>query len=106
MKMADNNNKIVTTEEVTDTKAVKTEKKAKPVKYGKDGKPKQKFIVRMAKFFRSIKSELKKIYWMPWKQVWRSTFVVLVMVAFIAVIIGGLDTIFTAGLDSLRNIVR
>ncbi len=104
--MADNDNKIVATEEVTDTKPVKVTKKTKKVKYGKDGKPKPKFVVRMAKFFRSIKSELKKIYWMPWKQVWRSTFVVLVMVAFTAVIIGGLDTIFTAGLDSLRSIVR
>jgi len=103
--MADIDNKTNATEVVADAKPKTVEKKTK-IKYDKNGKPRQKFTARVAKFFRSTKSELKKIYWMPWKLVWKSTLVVLVLVAFTAVIIGGLDTLFTAGLDSLRSIVR
>lgn len=46
------------------------------------------------KFFKSIKSEVKKVTWPSRKDVWQYTIVVLFMVLFMSVTIGVLDAIF------------
>ena len=43
---------------------------------------------------RSYKSEMKKITWFPWKSVWRSTILVLVVVLVTALLVGLLDIAF------------
>ena len=48
----------------------------------------------VGKFFKSVKSEVKKVTWPTRKDVWKYTLVVLAMCAFSAIIIGILDTIF------------
>ena len=58
------------TEETKGAKAAKPEKSAKKKKEG--------FFGRIARWFREMKSELKKVQWPSWKQTWnnsRSTFV-------------------------------
>lgn len=47
-----------------------------------------------SKFFKSVKSEVKKVTWPTRSDVWNYTVVVLVMCAISAVTIGVLDTIF------------
>ena len=48
----------------------------------------------ISKFFRSEKSEIKKVTWPTRKDVWNYTLVVLAMCAFSAITIGLLDTVF------------
>ncbi|MBO5355951.1 MAG: preprotein translocase subunit SecE [Clostridia bacterium] len=43
---------------------------------------------------RAYKSEMKKITWFPWKAVWRSTILVLVVVIVTALLVGLLDIAF------------
>lgn len=60
---------------------------------------------KVGKFFRSIKSEFKKIVWSPWNQVRKNTVVVVVVVVAIALIIGIADYIFSNGIRSLANLL-
>lgn len=46
------------------------------------------------KFFKSVRSEVKKVTWPTRKDVWNYTVVVLAMCAFSAVTIGILDAVF------------
>ena len=48
----------------------------------------------ISKFYRSVKSEIKKVTWPTRKDVWNYTLVVLAMCAFSAITIGLLDTVF------------
>ena len=56
---------------------------------------------KFAKFFRAIKSELKKIVWPTWKQVIQNTLIVLIVVIIISLIIAGLDLLFNGVLLKL-----
>ena len=56
---------------------------------------------KVGTFFRSIKSEFKKIVWSPWNQVRKNTIVVLVVVVSLAVVIGIADLIFMEGIRAL-----
>ena len=74
----------------SDKKANKTKKK------NKNAKP--NFFVRLgrrlAKFFRDYNSERKKITWKPWREVCKSSAVVVVSVLVFSAIILGIDTVF------------
>ena len=59
---------------------------------------------KVAKFFRAIKSEMKKIVWLPWKQVRKNTIVVIIAVIIIAIIIGVLDFAFSNGINVLHGL--
>jgi preprotein translocase subunit SecE len=59
---------------------------------------------KVGKFFRSLKSEFKKIVWSPWNQVRKNTIVVLVVVISIAVLIGVLDLIFNQAIIALGRL--
>ena len=59
---------------------------------------------KVAKFFRALKSEMKKIVWLPWKQVRKNTIVVIIAVIIIAIIIGLLDFAFSNGINVLHDL--
>ncbi len=59
---------------------------------------KEKKVKRPGKFFREIKSELKKVVWPSRKQVVNNTLIVLALVVLIGLFIFGLDTLFNWGL--------
>ena len=52
---------------------------------------------KLAEALRSYKSEMKKITWYPWKQVWRNTVLVIVVVLVAAAVVGLLDFAFFQG---------
>lgn len=54
-------------------------------------KSKKKKPNRVAKWFRDLKSEFKKVVWPSKKQVFNNTFVVLVTLVISSVFVGGLD---------------
>ena len=81
------------------------EKKAAPEKKG--GKKPGKFAAAVkgaGKFFRDVKSELKKIVWPAPKSVFKSTGIVLVAIIASGVFISVLDTIFLALLGLVMNV--
>ena len=49
---------------------------------------------KVAKFFRSTKSELKKIVWPTWKQICNKTLIVIGVVVLFAILIAVLDVLF------------
>ena len=79
-------------------KVVEAEEKAKkPAKEKKKGKLKEAW--------KGFNSERKKIVWPTWKQVLKSTLVVLVVVGSCAVVIAALDITFHEGIKSLPDLI-
>ncbi len=81
---------------------------SKPVKQKKkNGKP--NFFVRLgkriARFWRDFMSERKKIVWMSWKNVCRSSAVVIVLVVILSAILLGIDTAFSAFFAWLAKLI-
>ncbi|GHV48912.1 hypothetical protein FACS189499_09330 [Clostridia bacterium] len=68
----------------------KRENEIKSRKAANEKKPKKS----VRKFFRDTKSEFKKVAWLPAKQVWKLTAVVLVVIVITATAIFGLDSLF------------
>lgn len=56
-------------------------------------------------WWKSYKSELKKIVWMPWSQVRKNTIVVIVVVVALAAVIGLLDIAFSKGIIALGKLI-
>ncbi len=84
---------------VTDTAKVKKEKKAtkKPGFFSRLGKS-------IKKFWRTMKSELKKVTWYNRKQTFTSTLLVLVCMVVAAAVIGLLDVGFSMGIEGLAHL--
>ena len=59
---------------------------------------------KVGKFFRSLKSEVKKVVWLPWDQVRKSTVVVIIVVVAVSVVIGVLDWAFSQGIINLGKL--
>ena len=59
---------------------------------------------KVCKFFRELRSELKKISWPTPKQVAKNTLIVVVCVAVLGVIIFVFDKVANLGLDALLMI--
>ena len=57
---------------------------------------------KVGAFFRSIKSEFKKIVWSPWNQVRKNTIVVIIVVVALAVVIGLADLLFMESIRALN----
>ena len=70
---------------------------------GKDG-GKIPFRVRGKRFFKSTKSEAKKVVWTPAKTVRKNTIVVLIVMLVFAVVIGLLDWVLSQGIISLAGL--
>ena len=91
--MAEKENKVVETADKT-AKPEKTEKVEK----------KEKKKGRVKEAWKGFKSELKKIVWPSWKQVFKNTLVVLVVVIIFAIMIGLLDYAFSGGIKALTEL--
>ncbi|MDO4563404.1 MAG: preprotein translocase subunit SecE [Clostridia bacterium] len=55
---------------------------------------KEGFFTKVIKFFKGVKSELKKVVWPTWKQLLNNTWIVVVAILIIGLIIFGLDLLF------------
>ena len=91
--MSDKEKKVAETE----TKATKAQKSAKEKKEKKPNKIKEAW--------KGFNSERKKIVWPTWKQVWKNTLVVLVVVGGCAVVIAALDITFREGIQALPELI-
>ncbi len=65
---------------------------------------KLKFFQRVKKWFRDMKSELKKVVWPTPKQTAKNTLVALVMIVVCAVVLWGFDSAAQATVKALINI--
>ncbi len=87
-------------EKKTSKKAEKTEKsKAKK-------KSKKNPFKSIASFFKSVKSEGKKVVWAKGKDVLRNTIIVLVVVTIVGLCIYGVDTVLSLGMKGLKNLAN
>ena len=90
----------------TETEEVSAQDK-KPAKKSKEEK-KPGIFVRIGrslkKFWKSMKSELKRVTWISRKQTFTSTLLVLVCMAISMVVIGLLDVGLSVGLEAIANL--
>jgi len=63
------------------------------------------FMDRAKKWFREMRSELKKVVWPTPKQVGKNTLVSLVMMAAAAIVLGGFDWLASAAVNALITLV-
>lgn len=56
---------------------------------------------RVVRFFKEVKSEMKKVVWPSKKQVIKNTLIVIAAVVLIGVVIWALDMLFSFGLGFL-----
>lgn len=108
--MADNEKKAASSnqkgDETEESKAAKKVAKAAKAQGKKSDKP--NVFVRMGKwfksFFKNIVGECKKIVWPDAKTVLKSTGIVLLTVIIVGLIIWGIDTGLTAGVQGLKGL--
>lgn len=83
----------------------KTSKKVEKADKSNDKKKKSKKnpFKSIASFFKSVKSEGKKVVWAKRKDVLKNTLIVIVVVAIVGVCIYGVDTLLSLGLKGLKN---
>ena len=79
--------------------------KKAPAKAAPAKKEKKPLGERMGHFFRSYKSEIKKIVWCPWKQVRKNSLVVLALVVACAIAICALDYAFSQAILGLGTLI-
>lgn len=58
----------------------------------------------IAKFFKSLKSECKKVVWPTAKEVLRNTCIVIVIVAIVGVVIYGVDQLLFHGMQGIKSL--
>ena len=78
----------------------------KPAKAAKAKSDKPSIWKRIGSWFKSLKSESKKIAWASWKSVRTNGTIVLIAVAIIAIVLGVLDITFTLAFDGLANLIN
>ena len=59
----------------------------------------------IAKWFRGMKSELKKVVWPTWSQLVNNTIVVVVISLIVALIVGLFDYLAMTGINALLSLV-
>lgn len=88
----------------------KTSQKAEKAKTekAKSDKPKKKSkknpFKSIASFFKSVKSEGKKVVWAKPKEVLRNTIIVIVVCAIVGVAIYGVDSLLSLGMKGIKNL--
>ena len=55
---------------------------------------KQGFFSRMIKFFKEVKSEMKKVVWPSWSQTVRNTMIVIAVIIMVGIFLAIVDTVF------------
>lgn len=97
---------VVEETKADDTAATDTTKEKKEKKANANKKP--GFFSRVGraikKFWRTMKSELKKVTWYSRRQTFTSTLLVLVCMAVAAAVIGLLDVGFSMGIEGLAHL--
>ena len=63
------------------------------------------FFQKVGKWFREMKSELKKVVWPTWTQVVNNTVVVIVVSIIFAIVIGLIDTLAYEGIKALLGAI-
>lgn len=53
------------------------------------------FFARISRSFKDMRGEMKKVVWPTKKQVWNNTLIVLVVCIISAILISGLDSLFS-----------
>jgi len=107
--MAENENKVTSEEieaEVSEAK-VSEDKVAKKDKKSEKSKGPGFFArlgAKLKKFWKTMKSELKKVTWYSRQQTVISTLLVLVVMVIAGAVIGVLDVLFSLGLEGLANL--
>lgn len=101
--MADIEKKDIDNTEVAAPAEKAAAKAKKPAKEKKSDKP--SVPGRIAAWFRSCKSEMKKVVWASPKNVLRNSLMVIVAIVVVAAAIGVLDYIFSAGIVGLNKII-
>ena len=74
------------------------QKEKKPVKAAKSNAPAKKkdgFLKKVSRFFRDLKSEMKKVVWPTKKQVLNNTGIAFIMMGSVGVVIWVLDWVLT-----------
>lgn len=61
------------------------------------------FFQKISKYFKEVKSEMKKVVWPAFAKVRQNTLIVLVYVLLIGVVIWGLDALFTWVMSLIIN---
>ena len=87
-----------------DIKKEKTAKPDKPAKKIPEQKEKVKLTDRIKKFFKEYKTELTRVVWPTKQQLIRNTSVVLVVIIFMAIVVGALDLLFGFGINGLSSL--
>lgn len=77
----------------------KAEKKEQPKK-----KSKKNPFKSIASFFKSVKSEGKKIVWAKPQEVLRNTIIVLIVCTIVGVAIYGVDTVLSLGMKGIKSL--
>lgn len=98
MAEIENKNENVSANEESKVKSAKAEKKAKKAS------DKPGFFARIGKWFKSVKSEFKKITWSSRKSTFKNFGIVMVIVIASAVVIGVADVGLGAILRGLRDL--
>jgi len=80
-----------------------------PAPKKKDAQKKPNFFVRIGRRLKKIwsdyKSEMKKVVWMPWKDVKKNTVLVLSAVVSLGVVIGLVDFVFSELLGGIAGLI-
>ena len=98
------NEKIETKDEVVETESAAPKSDKKPA--NNEAGFFKRTMERLKKFWKSYKSELKKITWYSRKQTFNSTLLVLVCMVIAAAFIGVLDLGFSKGIEGLGALVE
>ncbi len=64
---------------------------------------KPSFFNRIAKYFKEVKSEMKKVVWPAFSKVRQNTLIVIVYVILVGIVIWGLDALFTWVMSLMIN---
>ena len=89
------------------SEAAKKIAKAEKEKTAKKPKKNKKNIFKViARFFKDLKGEVKKITWPAAKDVLKGTLITIVCIAIIGVAVFAVDFGLTNGIDALRNVAE
>lgn len=64
---------------------------------------KPNFFNRISKYFKEVKSEMKKVVWPTFAKVKQNTLIVIIYVLLVGVVIWGLDALFTWVMSLIIN---
>lgn len=64
---------------------------------------KPNFFNRISKYFKEVKSEMKKVVWPTFAKVKKNTLIVIIYVLLVGVVIWGLDALFTWVMSLIIN---